>query len=212
MVLLSGFRQKSGFGSFSTRNLALLAALGLGAVSALAQTQSQPAPLQTDLQIPAPGPMKSTDLGPSIPSASQPSNVNVQARSPYVSARQPNPVPPPPEIAAAMDTFFKGLMRSDVKKSFSGLLAGSRLAAQQDSVDYYTDKIGQAITLYGKVNEYEVYDTHVIGSGRLVETTYISYLAVNPLKWRFVFYRPITEKNWALIKLSISDSIDDLTQ
>ncbi|WP_093286987.1 hypothetical protein [Verrucomicrobium sp. GAS474] len=188
----------------------LALALGGMAIEAQAQAQNQAAPPQTELQVPSAGPMKSTDLGPAIPQTA-PSNVNVQPRSPYSATRPPNPVPPPPEIAASLDTFFKGLMRSDVKKSFGLLLQGSRLAAQEDSVNYYVDKIQQALTLYGKVSDYEVYDTRIIGA-HLVATTYISSLAINPLKWRFVYYRAGNDKGWVLIKLSISDSIDDLVE
>ena len=213
MALLSGFRQKSGFGSFFRRNGILSGLGGLGAVVFLGMglgvflpvaLRAQSAPPQTELQIPAAGAMKTPDIaGPT------PSNVNVQPRSPYMATRPPNPVLPPAEIATALDAFFKGLMRADVRKSFTGLLQGSRLASQEDSVNFYVDKIQQALTLYGKMSDYEVYDTHVVGA-HLVETTYISALAINPLKWRFVYYK--TDKGWLLIKLSISDSIDDLVE
>ncbi|HEY8964802.1 MAG TPA: hypothetical protein VIM58_00045 [Candidatus Methylacidiphilales bacterium] len=209
MALLSGFKRKNGSGSFSMRKSALLAAATLVLVSEAPAQTGQP-PLQTDLQVPASGPMRTPDLGQAIP-AQQPPNVNMQPRSPYSLNRAPNPVPPPPEIAAALDAFFKGLMRANVAKSFADLLKDSRLAAQQESVNFYVDKIQQALTLYGKMSDYEVYDTRPIGA-HLVATTYISSLAISPLKWRFVFYRSGTDKGWTVIKLSISDSIDDLTE
>jgi hypothetical protein len=118
-------------------------------------------------------------------------------------------VPPPPEVAAALTKFFKGLVGSEVRKSFTELLAGTRLSAREENVQTLIDKTQQGLTLYGKAHDFEVYDTRFIGS-RLLVTTYILALDVQPIRWRFIYYK--AENTWTLINLRVDDSMEDILE
>ncbi len=106
--------------------------------------------------------------------------------------REPRPVLPPAEIATQIDAFFKGLEGNEVRKSYTAFLAGSRLANRDEDVSTFVDRTQQALAIYGKVNDFEVYDTRQIGS-RILVTTYFTALTVAPIRWRFIYYKPRPE-------------------
>lgn len=123
--------------------------------------------------------------------------------------RTPNPKPPIPEIRARTEGFFRTLQEGKVRESYELLLANERLGQQQESVSLLVRKTEQALALYGKLLGFEVYDSYHVGSSVTV-VTYITHLPLQPLRWRFVFYKP--EERWNLIDLRVDDVLDDLIE
>ena len=120
---------------------------------------------------------------------------------------KPNPTNPPPEIAVPIDKFFKGLKTGDYANSYETFLAGTRLGAQKEKMSVFISKTQEAFGLYGKLNDYEIFDNYSVGSNVLV-LTYLSRHDVQPLRWRFIFYRP--EKTWTLINMGFDDVLLDM--
>lgn len=117
---------------------------------------------------------------------------------------KPNPTTPPPEIAAAIDKFFKGLHAGDYANSYEVFLAGTRLGEKKPQMSAFISKTQVAFGIYGALNDYEIYDNYAIGSNTLI-LTYLSRHSVQPLVWRFIYYRP--DKTWGLINLGIDDGL-----
>jgi hypothetical protein len=120
---------------------------------------------------------------------------------------KPNPTNPPAEIAGSIDKFFKGLKAGDYANSYETFLAGTRLGAQKEKMSVFISKTQEAFGLYGKLNDYEIFDNYSIGSNVLV-LTYLSRHDVQPLRWRFIFYRP--NKTWGLINMGFDDVLLDM--
>ncbi len=200
MAYLFAPRPKNGCGLFSRNLFAVIFLIAL-AVGVQAQGLSlTPAP------APSPEPSTLTTAPePGGPSAS-PTYHDFAPRPAHVT---PNPTPPPAEITAKIDPFFKGLMNNDVRTSFTNLLAGTKLAGRDDNVNALIDHTDQALALYGKMNDYEVYDTRFVGT-RVVVVTYLAALQVQPIRWRFIFYK--ADKNWTLINLAADDSMEDILE
>jgi len=118
-----------------------------------------------------------------------------------------NPTNPPPEIAGPIDKFFKGLKAGDYADSYETFLAGTRLGAQKEKMSVFISKTQEAFGLYGKLNDYEIFDNYSVGSNVLV-LTYLSRHDVQPLRWRFIFYRP--DKTWGLINMGFDDVLLDM--
>ena len=53
----------------------------------------------------------------------------------------------------------------------------------------FISKTQEAFGIYGALNDYEIYDNYSVGSNVIV-LTYLSRHSVQPLRWRFGFYRP----------------------
>lgn len=149
-----------------------------------------------------------TDAAGLAPGSSQ-ATPKVHDFVPRPIPREPHAVLPPAEIATAIDAFFKGLEQNEVRKSYTTFLTGSRLANRDEDVNTFVDRTQQALAIYGKVNDFEVYDTRQIGS-RIVVTTYFTALTVAPIRWRFIYYKPDTK--WILINLVFDDSMQDLLE
>lgn len=96
-----------------------------------------------------------------------------------------------------------------MRKAYSAFLTGSHLVNHEDDLDTFVQKTQQAFSVYGKMTDYELYDTREIGS-RLLVATYLSYQAVAPLRWRFIFYK--AEKTWVLHNMVFDDSMQDLLE
>jgi hypothetical protein len=120
---------------------------------------------------------------------------------------KPNPTNPPADIAVPIDRFFKGLKAGDYAGSYETFLAGSRLGAQKEKMSVFISKTQEAFGLYGKLNDYEIFDNYSVGSNVLV-LTYLSRHDVQPLRWRFIFYRP--DKTWGLINMGFDDVLLDM--
>jgi hypothetical protein len=115
---------------------------------------------------------------------------------------KPNPTNPPTELAGPIDKFFKGLKAGDYANSYETFLAGTRLGTQKAKMSVFISKTQDAFGLYGKLNDYEIFDNYSVGSNVLV-LTYLSRHDVQPLRWRFIFYRP--DKTWTLINMGFDD-------
>ena len=118
-----------------------------------------------------------------------------------------NPTNPPPEIAGPIDKFFKGLKAGNYADSYENFLAGTRLGAQKEKMSVFISKTQEAFGLYGKLNDYEIFDNYSVGSN-VVVLTYLSRHDVQPLRWRFIFYRP--DKTWTLINMGFDDVLLDM--
>lgn len=198
MAYLFAPKPKNGCGLFSLNvfgGAALAASLLLAALLPLRAQE-----ISTSPSTPA-----ATTATPSGPSAT-PSYHDFAPKPSHVN---PNPTPPPAEIAAKIDPFFKGLENNDVRTSFTNLLAGTKLAGRDDNVNALIDHTDQALALYGKMNDYEVYDTRFVGS-RVVVITYLAALQIQPIRWRFIFYK--ADKSWTLINLAADDSMEDILE
>ena len=126
---------------------------------------------------------------------------------PLALNHKPNPTNPPAEIAGPIDKFFKGLQAGDYANSYETFLSGTRLGTQKDKMSVFVSKTEDAFGLYGKLHDYEIFDNYSVGSNVLV-LTYLSRHDVQPLRWRFIFYRP--DKTWSLINMGFDDVLLDM--
>jgi hypothetical protein len=126
---------------------------------------------------------------------------------PLALNHKPNATNPPAEIAGSIDKFFKGLKAGDYPGSYETFLAGTRLGAQKEKMSVFISKTQEAFGLYGKLNDYEIFDNYSVGSNILV-LTYLSRHDVQPLRWRFIYYRP--DKSWKLINMGFDDVLLDM--
>jgi hypothetical protein len=126
---------------------------------------------------------------------------------PLTLNHKPNATNPPADIAGPIDKFFKGLKAGDYASSYEMFLAGTRLGAQKEKMSVFVSKTQEAFGIYGKLNDYEIFDNYSVGSNVLV-LTYLSRHDVQPLRWRFIFYRP--DKTWTLINMGFDDVLLDM--
>jgi hypothetical protein len=120
---------------------------------------------------------------------------------------KPNPSAPPAELAAPIDKFFKTLKAGDYPTAYETFLAGTRLGAQKEKMSVFISKTQEAFGIYGKLNDYEVFDNYSVGSNVIV-LTYLTRHDLQPLRWRFIFYRP--DKQWVLINMGFDDVLLDM--
>lgn len=139
----------------------------------------------------------SQDATPAAPRDIMPRSLN----------HKPNPTNPPAEIAAPIDRFFKTLKTGDYAAAYDTFLAGTRLGLQKDKESAVVSKTEAAFGLYGKLNDYEIFDNYGIGSNVLV-LTYLTRHQEQPLRWRFIYYR--ADKNWKLINMGFDDVLLDM--
>jgi len=120
---------------------------------------------------------------------------------------KPNATPPPAELAVPIDKFFKTLENGDYPTAYETFLAGTRLGEQKEKMSYFISKTQEAFGIYGKMNDYEIYDNYSVGSN-VVVLTYLTRHDIQPLRWRFIFYRP--DKKWGLINMGFDDVLLDM--
>jgi hypothetical protein len=145
----------------------------------------------------APADSAATQTAPAPPRNIMPMSIN----------HKPNATAPPAEIAAPIDKFFKTLKTGDYPNAYETFLAGTRLGAQKDKMSVFISKTQEAFGIYGKLNDYEVYDNYSVGSN-VVVLTYLTRHDLQPLRWRFVFYR--ADKQWMLINMGFDDVLLDM--
>jgi hypothetical protein len=158
-----------------------------------------PAAPAPDASAPAPD---SSSVSSAPGAISPPRNI-----MPMTLNHKPNPTNPPPELAVPIDKFFKGLKGGDYATSYETFLSGTRLGQQKEKMSVFISKTQEAFGLYGALNDYEIFDNYSIGSN-VVVLTYLSRHAVQPLRWRFVYYRP--DKTWGLINMGFDDVLLDM--
>lgn len=154
------------------------------------RAQTAPDPSAPDSSAGAPG-------APAPPRNIMPMSLN----------HKPNPTNPPAEIAVPIDKFFKGLKSGDYANAYETFLAGTRLGQQKDKMSVFISKTQEAFGIYGALNDYEIFDNYSIGSNVLV-LTYLTRHSTQPLRWRFIFYRP--QKTWGLINMGFDDVLLDM--
>ena len=126
---------------------------------------------------------------------------------PQALNHKPNAVNPPPEIAAAIDKFFKGLKGGNYADAYETFLAGTRLGAQKEKMSTMISRTEDGFGIYGKLNDYEIFDNYSVGSNVLV-LTYLTRHDIQPLRWRFIYYR--ADKSWMLINMGFDDVLLDM--
>jgi hypothetical protein len=129
---------------------------------------------------------------------------------------KPNAIQPPAEIAGPIDRFFKTL-RGDATASsnapdfyenaYETFFNGTRLGTQKEKMSIFVSKTQEAFGLYGPLKDYEIFDNYSIGSNVLI-LTYLSRHSIQPLRWRFIYYRP--DKTWTLINMGFDDVLLDM--
>ena len=157
-------------------------------------------PLRAQTPAPDATAPDATSSAPSLPAP--PRNI-----MPMSINHKPNPTAPPAEIAGPIDKFFKGLKSGDYPGSYETFLNGTKLGAKKEKMSVFISKTQEAFGLYGKLHDYEIFDNYSVGSNVLV-LTYLSRHDVQPLRWRFIFYRP--EKTWTLINMGFDDVLLDM--
>jgi len=120
---------------------------------------------------------------------------------------KPNATNPPPELAVPIAKFFGTLKTGDYAAAYETFLEGTRLGAQKEKMSVFVSKTQEAFGIYGELNDYEIFDNYSVGSNVLV-LTYLSRHKVQPLRWRFIFYRP--DKTWTLINMGFDDVLLDM--
>jgi hypothetical protein len=153
-------------------------------------------------------PLSAQDMD-SGPAASAPQSAPAPPRNimPLTLNHKPNATLPPAELANAIAKFFNGLKAGDYANSYETFLAGSRLGEQKEKMSVFISKTQEAFGLYGALTDYEIFDNYSIGSNVLV-VTYLSRHPVQPLRWRFIFYRP--DKTWGIINMGFDDVLLDM--
>jgi hypothetical protein len=135
---------------------------------------------------------------------------------PQTLNHKPNPTQPPEEIARSIDAFFKALhgdatapanSQDFYERAYDTFLNSTMLGSQKEKVSYFVSKTQEAFGIYGPLKDAEVFDNYSVGSNVLV-LTYLSRQTVQPLIWRFIYYRP--DKTWKLINLGFGDNLYDL--
>jgi len=152
---------------------------------------------QTDPDATPPDAGSGTQTAPSPPRNIMPMSIN----------HKPNATNPPAEIAGPIDKFFKSLKADDYAGAYDSFLAGTRLGAQADKKSVFISKTQEAFGIYGKLNDYEIYDNYSVGSNVLV-LTYLTRHDLQPLRWRFIYYR--ADKTWTLINMGFDDVLLDM--
>jgi hypothetical protein len=173
-----------------------LPALLFIACSLLLPLRAQTAPDTTPPDATAPDDASSAQNIPAPPRDIMPLSIN----------HKPNPTNPPPEIAAPIDKFFKGLEAGDYADSYETFLAGTRLGAQKEKMSTMISKTEEVFGIFGKFRDYEIFDNYSIGSNVIV-LTYLSRHDIQPIRWRFIYYRP--DKTWGLINMGFDVSMLD---
>ncbi len=167
------------------------------AVIALVPLRAQDAPVPT---MPDFTPNPNAGSGPTP--ASEPTQGLPRNMMPQSLNHKPNPTQPPAEIAAAVDKFFKGLKAGNYADSYETFLAGSRLGAQKSKMSTMVSRTEEGFGIYGKMNDYEIFDNYSVGSNVLV-LTYLTRHDIQPLRWRFIYYR--ADKTWQLNNMGFDD-------
>ncbi|WP_187146958.1 hypothetical protein [Candidatus Methylacidiphilum infernorum] len=126
---------------------------------------------------------------------------------PFHLSRESPPAQPIPELKVPIEKFFNQMLQGDIQRAFQELLVNSRLASRHENINMLIDKTSQAMSYYGKADSFEIYDSKSYGS-RLYVITYLLNLELQPLRWRFVYYKP--DKVWKLIDIRVDDSLEDL--
>lgn len=135
---------------------------------------------------------------------------------PLTLNHKPNATAPPAEIAKSVESFFKTLQgdpsappnaQDFYEKAYAQFLAGTMLGDQKEKASYFVSKTQEAFGIYGPLKDAELFDNYSVGSNVLV-LTYLSRHPVQPLLWRFIYYRP--DKTWKLINLGFGDNVYDL--
>ena len=139
----------------------------------------------------------SADVVPAPPRNIMPMTIN----------HKPNPTEPPAVLAVPIARFFNALKSGDYASAYENFLAGSKLGEQKEKMSVFISKTQEAFGLYGGLHDYEIFDNYSIGSNVIV-LTYLTRHTAQPLRWRFIFYRP--DKTWGIINMGFDDVLLDM--
>jgi hypothetical protein len=138
--------------------------------------------------------------------APPPSNANLPRMSTAFS-HKPNATPPPSDLAIPIAKFFNGLKSGDYANTYETFMSGSPLGQQKEKMSAFISRTEEAFTIYGPLYDYELFDNYSIGNNVIV-LTYLTRHQNQPLRWRFIFYRP--EKSWRIINMGFDDVLLDM--
>ncbi len=125
--------------------------------------------------------------------------------------RKPDPTALPEGPKTQIQLFFQTLSKGSThaRAALDTLLKGTRLAERTENVSVLSDKVTEAIRVYGKIIDTEHYDTQKVGK-RMLVATFLTWHELQPIQWRFTFYQASVD--WALIDLRVSDNVEDLIE
>lgn len=123
-----------------------------------------------------------------------------------ILSKNPNQKPAPSYISQPVEKFFNTIQKGDVDTAFKDFLANSDHIHNKYDVSDFVTKTKYALSVYGQMQGFELYDNRAVGS-RLMYLTYFMHLKAIPLRWRLVFYAP-DGQTWKLINLSVDDLLD----
>ncbi|MEI9895403.1 MAG: hypothetical protein WDN28_16315 [Chthoniobacter sp.] len=117
----------------------------------------------------------------------------------------PNPMSDGPSQIVA--TFFASLREGKIDEGYATLTKESKIAEKPEELKQLKAKTREAIEVFGAISGYDFVESRAIGQ-RLVRATYVSQGRVFPLRWRFYFYKPLSE--WRLIDMRVDDKLTGL--
>ncbi len=144
---------------------------------------------------------------PDAGSAAPPAQAQGLPRMSTSFSHKPSPTAPPSEISVPVAKFFNSLKAADYVNAYENFLGDSPLGEQKEKMSAFISRTQEAFGLYGSLHDYELYDNYPIGSNVIV-LTYLTRHQRQPLRWRFIFYRP--EKTWILTNMGFDDVLLDL--
>ncbi len=110
---------------------------------------------------------------------------------------------PPENVTNKCENFFESLMNESADKAYDKLLRGSPLIMNEDKVKNQVLQTLKAIDLYGAVKGYERSSIKFI-SPSYMKVTYLSLHSLNPLRWKFTFYKSPTV-GWIVLNIKYTD-------
>jgi len=110
---------------------------------------------------------------------------------------------PPENVTIKCESFFETLMDESADKAYDKLLRGSPLIMNEKKVKNQVVQTLKAIDLYGAVKGYERSNFEFI-SPSYMKVTYLSLHSLNPLRWKFTFYKSPTV-GWIVLNIKYTD-------
>lgn len=110
--------------------------------------------------------------------------------------------------ASISETFFNGLKKGNVSRSYDELFVGSSIpSSQPQAVELLKKQTEMAVSLYGEVIGFELVHEERFGNS-VVRLVYLLKSELHPTVWEFYFYRPRSE--WILSNMKFNDQFADL--
>lgn len=109
----------------------------------------------------------------------------------------------PNEILDITSTFFKAVIKGDVKKALERLLKETRMAEKEETMRGLFETVKKANEIYGEIRNYEIVSYENV-SPSFTRLRCIALHPDFPMRWVFTFYRS-PEKGWVTINVKLDD-------